>query len=98
MNIRAISKVLVVGAVCVAPFMAIAEDGGPSDASRIGTHSLRYDNFKDIDTNHDGVIVKREANRAKLDGILFKEMDTNRDGQISEEEFEAYKNRAQIDN
>ncbi len=66
--------------------------------TRIGTHPVRYDSFKEIDTNHDGVIEKREANRAKIDGILFRQMETTSDGQISEAEFEAYKEQAKIDN
>ena len=99
MRIRSVAKILAVSAVCVSPFVAIAEDGGmaPGDA-KIGTHNVKSNSFTTIDSNHDGFIDQKEAKKDNIDGVLFKKMDANSDGRISQSEFDDYLAKAKVDN
>jgi Ca2+-binding EF-hand superfamily protein len=91
MNIRSISKVAAITAVCLSPLAVLAQasDGGSAGDDNQPTTYTRL-TFHDLDKNHNGYIDKKEQEAGKLDAALFKKMDTNSDGQISQSEFDAY--------
>ena len=82
------SLALIIGACFSLSAFAMNHEGKPSPEQR---KEMAKQKWQNADTDKDGAVSKKEAEAAKMTGLVehFDELDTNKDGKVSHEEMRA---------